>query len=126
MNQAKRCSCSPHVLVVEDEPLVRMITVACLEDLGCTALEARSADEALGLMEENPAIRLLFTDIQMPGSLDGFELAKLVKRRWPNVNIVISSGRVLPRKADLPEGVRFIAKPYYHHDLVDIAHASGC
>jgi two-component system, response regulator PdtaR len=117
---------SAHVLVVEDEALVRMSAVASLEDLGCTAIEAGSSDEAIGLIRKNPDIRVLFTDIQMPGTLDGLELAKLVRHRWPSISVVISSGRVFPPRASLPAGVRFIAKPYYQHDLEDIAKASGC
>ena len=86
---------------------------------------AGSADEALSVIQENPEIRVVFTDIQMPGSLDGLELAKFVRHRWPSISVVISSGRVLPPKAALPMGVRFMAKPYYHHDLEVIAEAAG-
>ena len=112
---------SPHVLVVEDELLVRMSTVATFEDLGCEVLEAASTDDAMAILNLNPSLRLLFTDIQLPGTVDGLELARMVRRQWPNICIVLSSGRVLRPEASLPDGVRFIAKPYYQHDLEDIA-----
>ncbi len=115
-----------HILVVEDEILVRLTAVASLEDLGCTTLEAGSAAEAIGILEDHPEIRVLFTDIQMPGSLDGLELAKYVRHKWPSISVVVSSGRAMLSKASLPHGVRFIAKPYYHDDLQEIAKASGC
>ena len=126
MTQLDSCPGGAHVLVVEDEALVRMSTVASLEDLGCQTLEARTADEAINVIQENPEIRVLFSDIQMPGTIDGLELAKFVRHRWPSISVVLSSGRVFPPKFALPEGVRFIAKPYYHRDLEVIAKASGC
>jgi CheY-like chemotaxis protein len=115
-----------HVLIVEDEALVRMCTVAWLEDYGCHTLEAKSADEAIGIIEQHPEIKVLFTDIQTPGKLDGLQLARLAKSRWPTISVVICSGRILPPKSTLPDGVRFIAKPYYNEDLQAIAEASGC
>jgi CheY-like chemotaxis protein len=115
-----------HILVVEDEALVRLTTVASLEDLGCSTLEAGSATEAIGILEAHPEVRVLFTDIQMPGSLDGLELAKYVRHKWPSISVIVSSGRAMPSRAHLPYGVRFIAKPYYHSDLQEIAQASGC
>lgn len=126
MTEQHQCAGSSHVLVVEDEALVRMSTVASLEDLGCKTLEAGSADEALSVIQQNPEIREVVTDIQMPGTLDGLEQAKFVRHKWPSISVVVSSGRVLPPKFALPAGVRFIAKPYYHHDLEVIAKASGC
>ena len=81
MTEQQQCSDNPHILVVEDEALVRMSTVASLEDLGCKTLEACSADEALTVILDHPEIRVVFTDIQMPGSLDGLELAKFVRHR---------------------------------------------
>jgi two-component system, response regulator PdtaR len=126
MTEQQSWPCDPHVLVVEDELLVRMSTVATLEDLDCTTLEAGTADEALCVIQKNPEIRVVFTDIQMPGTLDGLELAKLVRHRWPSITVIISSGRILPPKSSLTMPVRFIAKPYYHYDLEAIALASGC
>ena len=126
MGHSHSCSGGAHVLVVEDEALVRLTAVTSLEDLGCTALQAGSADEALSIIHEHPEIRVVFTDIQMPGNLDGLELARYIREKWPNISVVISSGRVMPPKATLPRGVRFIPKPYYHNDLEEIAKASGC
>jgi CheY-like chemotaxis protein len=115
-----------HVLVVEDEALVRLTAVTSLEDLGCSTLEAASADEAVGIIQEHPEIRVVFTDIEMPGKLDGLELAKYIRSRWPSIIVIVSSGRVMPPRAVLPDGVRFVPKPYFHDDLEEIAKASGC
>jgi two-component system, response regulator PdtaR len=129
LQMLRKESCSaraPHVLVVEDEVLIRMSTVAALEDLGCTTVQAGCAAEALTIIRDNTGIAVLFTDINMPGVVDGLELARMVRKRWPDINVVICSGQLLPPKSSLPEGVRFVAKPYYHDELVQIAHASGC
>lgn len=109
-----------HVLVVEDEVLVRMSTVMSLGELGFATLEAASGDEALHILERHPEIQVVFTDIQMPGALDGVGLAQMVRSRWPKVSVVICSARVLPPTSSLPDGVRFIAKPYYFDELRDM------
>lgn len=111
----------PHVLVVEDEPLVMMGTVASLEELGCVILEASRGDEAIECLGHVTRLDMLVTDIQMPGSVDGLELAHFVRKRWPDAKIVLCSGRIFPPKSILPQGARFMAKPYYHDDLVAIA-----
>jgi CheY-like chemotaxis protein len=101
------------ILVAEDETLVRMLAVDILiEEGGFRVFEAVSADEALRILEARPDVRLLFTDVDMPGSLDGFALARLVDLRWPGIGIVVSSGHAFPGKADLPSKARFLAKPY--------------
>ena len=102
----------PTVLVVEDETLIRMGIVGELEDAGFTVLACSNADAAILLLAANPDISLLFTDIDMPGSMDGLKLAMAVRRRWPPVQIIVTSGKVTLSKADLPDGGRFIAKPY--------------
>jgi len=102
----------PHrVLVVEDEPLVRMLAVDVVEEAGFEAIEASNADEALALLDRMPDIRLLFTDIDMPGSMDGLRLAAAVRDRWPPVHIIVVSGKQRPNSAELPD-VIFFAKPY--------------
>jgi CheY-like chemotaxis protein len=126
MEKADQCHKDAHILIVEDEALVRMSTVGWLEDYGCNTLEAGSADDAVEIIEQHPEIKVLFTDIETPGKLDGLQLAHMVKAKWPSITVVISSGRVLPPKNRLPDGVRFIAKPYHNHDLEAIAHASSC
>ena len=101
-----------NVLVVEDEMVLRMRAVDIVEDAGFTAVQAVNADEALAILESRSDISLLFSDIQMPGSMDGLKLAAAVKGRWPPIKIVATSGLVNVRSADLPEGGRFIPKPY--------------
>lgn len=100
------------VLVVEDELLVRMTIASTLEDNGYEVFEAANADEAIYLLETHASIRLMFTDIDMPGSIDGLKLARAVRDRWPPVRIVVTSGNHVIDVADLPEGSRFIGKPY--------------
>ena len=92
----------PVVLVVEDEFLPRMDAV----------VEAANADQAIEILEARRDITVVFTDIQMPGSMDGLKLARGVRGRWPPIKIVATSGRVGVREADLPEGGRFLPKPY--------------
>lgn len=100
------------VLVVEDDPLLRMDVVDIVESAGFETIEAASADEAILKLEAHPAIAHLLTDIEMPGSMNGMDLAFVVRDRWPPIAIVVMSGRVKPDAGDLPDRVRFIAKPY--------------
>lgn len=100
-----------NVLVVEDELVLRMRAVDIVEDAGFTAIEAVNADEALTILERRSDISLLFTDIQMPGSLDGLMLAHAVHRRWPHIKIVLVSGQVKPSETDKPLDSRFFGKP---------------
>jgi CheY-like chemotaxis protein len=102
----------PVVLVVEDEALVRTSTVEHLEDAGFTAISASNADEAISILESRNDIRAVFTDVQMPGSIDGLRLARIVRGRWPPVALLVTSGQVEIGAADLPDGARFLAKPY--------------
>jgi CheY-like chemotaxis protein len=105
------------VLVVEDEPIVRMDAVDIVEEAGLIAVEAANADEAIRILETNPDIRIVFTDIDMPGSMDGIKLAFAVRDRWPPVVIMIASGYRKPLTADLPAHTRFFAKPYRRADI---------
>jgi CheY-like chemotaxis protein len=107
-NRAK----TPSILVVEDEPLVRLCAVDTVAAAGFDVIEAASADEAIRILESRSDIRVVFTDIQMPGSMDGLKLAHAVRDRWPPIKIIVTSGRELVTKHDLPEGGRFFAKPY--------------
>ena len=102
----------PAVLIVEDEPLVRMGAVKIIEDAGFDVIEAASADEAIRILECRSDIRVVFTDIHMPGSMDGLKLAHAVRNRWPPIKIIVTSGRDLITEQDLPEGGRFFTKPY--------------
>lgn len=100
------------VLVVEDEPLLRMGIVDHLEEQGFSVLEAGNADEAIAILSNNTTIQILFTDIDMPGEMDGIRLASAVRDRWPPIKIVITSGHKSPPSSDLPAGAQFFAKPY--------------
>jgi len=100
------------VLVVEDDPLLRMGIVDHLEDEDFTVLEAANADEAIAILSGNTTIQVLFTDIDMPGEMNGIRLAAAVRDRWPPIKIVVTSGHKLPFANDLPIGAQFFAKPY--------------
>ncbi|MDB5516537.1 MAG: histidine kinase [Tardiphaga sp.] len=100
-----------NVLVVEDEMMLRMRAVDIVEDAGFTAIEAVNADEAMSILESRSDISLLFTDIQMPGSMDGLKLAHAVHDRWPSIKIILVSGQVKPSEADKPADSRFFGKP---------------
>src|SRR6201991_2604635 len=101
----------PHVLVVEDEMILRMRAVDIVEDAGFCPIEAVNADEAISIRESRSDISLLFTDIQMPGSIDGLKLAHAVHERWPTIKIILVSGQVKPSDAERPADSRFFGKP---------------
>ena len=100
------------VLVVEDEPLVRIALALELEAAGFSVLQASSADTAIAILETNSEIRVVFTDIQMPGTMDGVELARYVRKHWPPTIIVVCSGKVALEQGQLPDDIPFLAKPY--------------
>ncbi|MQY44473.1 response regulator [Rhizobiales bacterium RZME27] len=100
------------VLVVEDEALIRLGIVDELQFAGFEIFEADSADSAIAMIEGHPEIRLIFTDIDMPGTMDGLKLAAFVRDRWPPISIIVTSGRGTPDAAALPAGVPFLPKPY--------------
>lgn len=106
------------VLVVEDEPLLRLDVVDFLRDSGLRVHEAANADHAIGLMEEGLTVHLLFTDIDMPGSLDGLQLAQVVAKRWPPTRIIVTSGFRKVEITDIPDGSVFFSKPYRHQDVI--------
>jgi two-component sensor histidine kinase/CheY-like chemotaxis protein len=99
------------VLVVEDEMMLRMRAVDMVEDAGFTAVEAINADDALAILESRSDIKLLFTDIQMPGSMDGLKLAYAVHERWPSIKIILVSGQLKLTDNDKPADSRFFGKP---------------
>lgn len=109
---------NPVVLVVEDEPLVRTLEADILLGGGFRLLEAATADEAFELLRSGAEVHLVFTDVDMPGSIDGFEFARLVRQGWPEVAILVSSGKMRPAPGDLPPNAGFIAKPYRPAELV--------
>ena len=113
----------PLILVVEDETLIRWNAVEMIFDAGWEALEAANAQEALERLSDNPSISLLFTDVNMPGSLNGVELAQLVHRSHPHMQIVITSGRGAVQDAEIPDDGTFLPKPYGVHDLQRVVEA---
>jgi two-component system, response regulator PdtaR len=114
----KRAVERPVVLVVEDDSLIRMGAVEMIEVGGFHVVEAANADEAIAILEVRSDITVVFTDIQMPGSMDGLKLAAAIRWRWPPIKIVATSGLVDVRKADLPRGGRFLPKPYSSTEIV--------
>lgn len=106
------------VLVVEDDAIILMDVADQLRDEGFIVYEAANADIAVQMLSMYAEIRLLFTDIDMPGSMDGLKLAAAVQDRWPPVKIIITSGRYGMTKPLLPDGSIFFAKPYSHLDVV--------
>lgn len=113
------------VLVVEDEGLVRMIAVDILEEAGFEVLEAPCADAAWTILEARPEVGVLFTDIDMPGSMDGLALAGRVAARWPHIRLVVTSGRYALRDGDMPDDGRFLGKPYRPGQLLQAIAAAA-
>jgi two-component system, response regulator PdtaR len=101
----------PVVLIVEDDALVRASAIEWAKEAGFEAVEAANADEALQALENRNDVRVVFTDIDMPGSMDGLRLAHAIHNRWPPIKLVVTSGQ-LPADGDLPKGGRFVRKPY--------------
>jgi len=100
------------VLVVEDEPIVRLDTAETLQQRGLTVVEAATAADALKILETRPEVRLVFTDMGIPGRIKGMDLARLVHQYWPHILLVITSGGERPDEGEIPDAGRFIAKPY--------------
>jgi CheY-like chemotaxis protein len=100
------------VLVVEDEFLLRMNAAEMIADAGFDVVEAGNADEAIAILEARPDIHVVFTDIQMAGSMNGLKLAHFVRGRWPPIKIIATSGQHVFKEGDLPEGGMFLTKPY--------------
>ncbi len=100
------------VLVVEDEALIRMGAVQMVEDAGFLAVEACTADEAIRILESRGDVGAVFTDINMSGSMDGWKLAHSIRRRWPSIRLIVTSGMFVPGEGKMPVKGRFIPKPY--------------
>jgi CheY-like chemotaxis protein len=106
------------VLVVEDDALLLMSAIADLEAAGFTVIDAANADEALALLETRDSIAAVFTDVQMPGTMDGLALMRLVHTRWPLIKMIVTSGNMRIGPDDLALGDQFLRKPYLAEDLV--------
>ena len=108
---------APLVLLVEDEILVRLTAAVGLEEAGFAVLEADDAAQALEILSSHDVIFAVFTDVNMPGSLDGIDLAQLVHDRWPDVRILVTTGGA-DLSGGLPDGSEFLAKPYHAEQVV--------
>lgn len=102
---------APTILVVEDEPLIRLSVANLLGQSGFSVLEAANGDEALSLIAGRDGICALISDVAMPGTINGFELARTVRREHPRIGIVLVSGAVAPDGGELPQGVCYMSKP---------------
>ncbi|POR45647.1 response regulator [Bosea psychrotolerans] len=111
---------APVVLVVEDDTLIRMDAVAMIEDGGYEVIEAIGADEAVILLETRSDIRVVFTDIEMPGSMDGLKLIHAIRQRWPPIVLIVASGRPQPAPADMPQDTVFLQKPYRAAQILEV------
>lgn len=109
----------PVVLVVEDEFLVRMLAVEMIEEAGFEVIEANNADEAIRLLEKRTDIRVVFTDIEMPGSMDGLRLARAIRDRWPPIELILTSGKYQLSSDEIPARGQFVPKPYSFGVLAD-------
>ncbi|HYD04522.1 MAG TPA: response regulator [Reyranella sp.] len=112
------------VLVVEDEAFVRLDAIDTLTSAGYRVIDAANADEAISILESRRDIRVVVTDIQMPGSMDGLKLAATIRNRWPPIALIVTSGRVFVEPHDLPERGRFLPKPYSGARLVEAIQAA--
>ncbi len=110
------------VLIVEDEPLLLMMAVDMVEDAGFRVVTAKSADEAVAVLLSRTDIRVVFTDIDMPGSMNGLKLAATVRDRWPPIEIIITSGFRQPSVSEMPLRASFFAKPYQPNQIVKTLH----
>lgn len=110
----------PKILVVEDEPLVRVNAAEMIEEAGWCALEAEDSAAALRVLAENRDIDILFTDINMPGDMDGLALAECVHRLHPKVELVVTSGKAVIADAALPDAGTFLRKPYGFEELTEV------
>jgi len=109
----------PVVLIIEDEPLVRMTAADELEEAGFHLMEAANANVALAVLEvRSEEVQVLFTDVHMPGSMDGIALAEQVHRRWPHIRLLISSGYARPHPDEIPDCGHFRPKPYISATLL--------
>ncbi len=110
------------VLVVDDEPLLRLHAVDVVQGAGMAAVEASNAEEAIRILEHRPDICIVFTDLNMPGSMGGLKLAQVIRERWPPMELILTSGNTTPREGALPERGRFFPKPYRASEIMEALH----
>ena len=109
----------PVLLVVEDEPLLRMMAVDMAEDAGFEVIDVGSASDAIIVLETHPEVRIVFTDVDMPHGIDGICLAACIRNRWPPIKIIITSGKPLPRHVSIPAETVFFPKPFRQDRVVE-------
>lgn len=110
----------PIAVVVDDEPLILMGTTDIIADAGYSIVEATTAEQAYEFLKQHSSVELLFTDVQTPGTIDGFELARNVARRWPDICVVVASGAAVPAMGDLPRNAEFISKPFSPETVLEV------
>lgn len=108
------------LLVVEDEALIRLGLASDLEDAGYEVLEAANATEAIAVLEADNSIRLVVTDVDMPGGMDGVRLAQYVRHRWPAIQLIVVSGKFDVDLRELPLGSKFISKPHAPGEMLSL------
>ena len=113
----KNPSSQAYVLIVEDEIFSRLHAVDLVKAAGYRAIEASNADEAIAILEARKDIRIVFTDIEMPGSMDGLKLARAIRDRWPPIELILTSGYVDVPENDIPERGLFFSKPYRDREI---------
>ena len=106
------------VLVVEDHPLIRLSALDLVSTAGFEGIGAHNADEAISILEARTDIGLVFTDVEMPGTMDGLKLAHYIRDRWPPVHLIVVSGRAIINESQLPQGSMFFSKPYGDESIV--------
>jgi CheY-like chemotaxis protein len=117
---AQKAGAGQIVLVVEDEPMQRMMMADMLYEAGFWSVEAGDAHQALHLLESRSDIRIVFADIKLPYGFDGLELAEIVRKRWPDIEIALTSGSIDAADAPLPDRAVFFKKPYRSQDVVPV------
>jgi CheY-like chemotaxis protein len=101
------------IIVAEDDALTRLVIAGALVSEGFEVIEAGHADDAIVHLEmRGQDVRVLFTDVQMPGEMDGVRLAHHVRSRWPQIGVIVTSGQALPQLPEMPPGSKFVPKPY--------------
>jgi CheY-like chemotaxis protein len=120
-----RHSAKSVVLIVEDDTMVRSLAIEMVQEAGFEVIAAVNADDAIRILENNSDIGVVFTDIQMPGSMDGLKLAHAVRNRWPPIKIIVTSAQRMATGNELPEGGRFLAKPYSSAQIRGVLRESG-
>lgn len=114
--------CEIVVLVVEDHEVLRWLAADIVKKAGYSVVEASDADVAIRILETRTDIRIVFTDVEMPGSMDGVKLAHAVRGRWPPIEIIVVSGWTNVRAQDIPERALFFSKPYEPDKIIEALH----